>query len=103
MPKVALVVALSYGYAAYDTHSHGGQWIGFAAAAATTLTIVPFTLGIMAGTNTSLTTAAKAYKPSSDPEVSSLLDTWTLMNYARSLFPLIGAVVGVMAYLANVQ
>jgi uncharacterized membrane protein YjgN (DUF898 family) len=102
MPKVALGVALAYGYAAFDAHSSGGQWIGYAAAAGSLLTIVPFTLVVMMGTNNLLQKAAKEGSPGSDPQVNSLLDTWTLMNLGRSLFPLAGAVIGAIAFVNNI-
>ncbi|KHN96893.1 uncharacterized protein MAM_05449 [Metarhizium album ARSEF 1941] len=74
-PQVAVGLALAYGYAAYDVQSHGGQWIGFAAAASSVLAIVPFTLTVMMTTNVSLQKAAKDGIPGSDPQVKHLLNT----------------------------
>lgn len=99
MPKVALGVALAYGYVAYDAHSRGVKWIGFAAAATSLLGIVPFTLIVMKKTNTSLHEAARAGTPGCDRVVNGLLETWTLMNFSRSLFPLAGAVIGAISFL----
>ncbi|EFZ03474.1 Anthrone oxygenase gedH [Metarhizium brunneum] len=101
MPKVAVGVALAYGYAAYDVQSHGGKWVGFAAAAGSMLAIVPFTLAVMTRTNASLQKAAKDGTPGSDPQVNSLLDDWAWMNFARSLFPLASAVIGAISFVNN--
>jgi hypothetical protein len=94
MPKVALGVSLAYGYAAYDVHARGGAWTGLIAAAGSVLAIVPFTLLVMSRTNSMLHKAVEQGTAGNDPKVNALLDTWSLMNYGRSLFPLAGAVIG---------
>lgn len=99
MPKVALTVALVYGYAAYGVHNRGGEWTGFAAAAGTVLAIVPYTLAAMTKTNDALHKIAKDGISGSEPQVAGLLHTWTLLNFGRSLFPLGGAVIGVISLL----
>ncbi|KAM4058051.1 hypothetical protein HRG_010994 [Hirsutella rhossiliensis] len=102
MPKVASVVALSYAYAAYDVSARGGRWAGFAAAAAAVLSIVPFTLTCMSNTNAALhKAAADAPDGPAAAAVPDLIDTWSLMNLARGLFPLVGTVLGLSTFLAN--
>lgn len=102
MPKVAVTVALAYGYAAYDTRRKGGNWTGFAAAALLVVAIVPFTIVFMGSTNDALHSVAKGASTLSGAQVSGLLDKWGALNLARSLFPLAGAATGLIAFLGNV-
>ncbi|KAF4589404.1 DUF1772 domain protein [Ophiocordyceps camponoti-floridani] len=99
MPKVAITVALSYAYAAYDVFGRGGRWTGFAAAACTTLSIVPFTLMVMKNTNAELHQAAVNTPDAA--RLSSLMDTWISLNFARGLLPLVGTVLGIQSFLDN--
>lgn len=102
MPKVASVVALSFAYAAYDVSARGGRWTGFAAAAAAVVSIVPFSLTYMSGNIAALQrAAADAPDGPATADVPDLIDTWCLMNLARGLFPLVGTVLGVSAFLDN--
>ncbi|PFH62459.1 hypothetical protein XA68_13526 [Ophiocordyceps unilateralis] len=99
MPKVAVTVALSYAYAAYDVFGRGGRWVGFAAAACSILSIVPFTLTAMKKTNAELHQATVDTPDAA--RVSSLIDTWVSLNFARGLLPLIGTVLGIQSFLEN--
>ncbi|PHH89766.1 hypothetical protein CDD83_5302 [Cordyceps sp. RAO-2017] len=102
MPKVAAAVALSYAYAAYETSARGGRWTGFAAAAASVLAIVPFTLTCMKKTNATLQAAADASgDAAAAAQVPGLVDTWSTMNFVRGLFPLVGTVLGIQALCDN--
>lgn len=67
--------------------------------------IVPYTLGIMKPTNDRLHARADKYRVVSwdvkeDEELEDLLTKWTALNTTRSLFPLMGAVVGLWAVLS---
>ena len=97
-------MALSYAYAAYDAHASGGNvTLGYAAAAASVVSIVPFTLLVMKGTNTALHKAAKDRVHSTDADVSRRLDTWTYLNLGRAFLPLAGAVIGVYTFLNSLE
>lgn len=103
MPKVAIAVGLSYGYAAYETHRVGGDWKGFLAAGGLVVSIVPFTLLFMSSTNASLISAAKGSSALAQAQVSQLIENWGYLNLARSLLPLAGAVTGLVTFLKNVS
>ncbi|KAL1858710.1 hypothetical protein Plec18167_003413 [Paecilomyces lecythidis] len=121
-PSLALTSALAYSYLAYTlrhTASAGKVARLYLIAAATTMTIVPFTIGVMLPVNKRLEAHAtrddatekegkegmatsaeeEAKRTREDREVPALLETWTYMNAGRSLFPLAGAVVGITAAL----
>lgn len=102
MPKVAITVALAYGYAAYDAKSKGGNWTGFLAAAGLVVAIVPFTILFMSSTNAALHAAARETTSVSTAQVFELCNTWTVLNTTRCLLPLAGAAAGLMAFLSNV-
>ncbi|KAF4507542.1 hypothetical protein G6O67_004032 [Ophiocordyceps sinensis] len=102
MPKVASVVALSYAYVAYSVSARGGSWAGFAAASASVLSIIPFTLTCMSSTNAALhKAAASASDAPHAASVPDLIDTWSRMNLARGLLPLVGTILGFSAFLNN--
>jgi membrane protein YqaA with SNARE-associated domain len=63
------------------------------------LGIVPFTLGVMMGTNRSLQAkvGAKDEVETTRTEVESLLERWGVLNALRGGLPLVGAVVAVVA------
>lgn len=74
----------------------------YSAAAILVPAIVPFTFGIMKPTNDKLHAKAEKYRlgaseAKEDQELEDLLQKWTAMNTARSLFPLVAAVVGLWA------
>ncbi|GAD93348.1 hypothetical protein PVAR5_1958 [Paecilomyces variotii No. 5] len=121
-PSVALTSALAYSYLAYTLrHTARGGKVArlYLIAAATTMTIVPYTLAVMLPVNKRLQAHAtrddaaekegkedmatsaeeEAKRTREDREVPGLLETWTYMNAGRSLFPLAGAVVGITAAL----
>ncbi|KAJ6443067.1 integral membrane protein, Mpv17/PMP22 family [Purpureocillium lavendulum] len=103
MPKVGAVVAVTYAYVAYDVRRAGGKWQLFAAAAASVVGIVPFTLLAMADTNDKLHKLAKDGGAGTDPEAKRLLDYWGVLNFVRGLLPLTGTILGIKAYLDNTQ
>lgn len=103
MPKLAVTVAVSYAYAAYDSHSSGGYWKGFLGAAGLTVAIIPFTLLFMNSVNTALIHAAKGTSTLTITQVSELVSKWGLLNLTRSFLPLTAAVMGFIALLDNVS
>lgn len=102
MPKVAVTIALTYAYAAYDTRSRGGSWTGFLAAGGLVVSIVPFTLLFMAPTNTALINTVKGSSALSQTQVSELIQKWGFLNFTRSLLPLASAVTGLITLFNNV-
>ncbi|UNI23660.1 hypothetical protein JDV02_009467 [Purpureocillium takamizusanense] len=101
MPKAGATVALAYAYVAYDVRCAGGQWQLFAAAAASVMGIVPFTLLVMADTNDKLHKLHKDGTSGSEHHAKELLDRWGTMNFVRGLMPLAGSILGFKAYLDN--
>lgn len=102
MPKFAATSALAYLYSAYNTHSLGGNWQGFAAAAVVTLSIVPWTIFVMASTNNTLHRVARAEEKRSDQEVADLVGRWNVLNSVRSFFPLVGTIIGAWTLHQNI-
>ncbi|KFA54955.1 hypothetical protein S40293_02359 [Stachybotrys chartarum IBT 40293] len=100
MPKVAIPVALSYAYAAYDTAARGGQWQGFATAAALVVAIVPFTLTAMNSNIAALKSKLKSTEANSE-HAAALVKQWSSLNVARAIFPLAGTVVGAVSLFTN--
>lgn len=103
MPKVAGTVALLYGYSAYDLYRLGGEWQGFAAAAACVVAIVPWTIVVMHDTNAKLHQAAKGGAEAKSTDVVGLTHKWDKLNMARSLFTFAGAVLGFATLLKTIQ
>ncbi|KAJ9214617.1 hypothetical protein DTO166G4_3673 [Paecilomyces variotii] len=121
-PSLALTSAVAYSYLAYTLrHTASAGRVGrlYLIAAATTITIVPFTLGVMLPVNKRLEAHAtrddaaekegkegmamsveeEAKRAREDREVPGLLEKWSYLNAGRSVFPLAGAVIGITAVL----
>jgi hypothetical protein len=111
-PKVALASASAFGYAAYlVSKSNSSPTASFSTtnpvfmlsiAAVSTVMIAPFTLLAMLPTNKALDTKLESAEngttvKSDDDELRSLLKTWAGLNGIRSVFPLLGAVIGLCA------
>lgn len=100
MPTMAVSVTGLYGFAAARCFSSGSaNWKSNAAAGALTIGIVPFTLLVMAPTNDALfATRAPILSPAHAlenlAEVQRLIMKWVWLHAVRSVFPLVGAVVG---------
>jgi hypothetical protein len=108
MPKVAVPVALSYAYAAYDASSrvaHAGGWTGFAVAGALVVGIVPFTLVGMSGVIGKLERALEGSgaEAKSHDETATLIKHWSSLNVLRSLLPLAGSVLGAVTLFNNLS
>ncbi|KAK3328625.1 hypothetical protein B0T19DRAFT_425046 [Cercophora scortea] len=105
MPTMALGTAVLYGFAASARRHAGSEgspsWTTFALAAASTLSIVPFTFLFMAPTNNELfrleaaTRVAEPLVKTTVAEAKALLVKWSWLHFVRSLLPLAGAVLGV--------
>ncbi|ATY61880.1 hypothetical protein A9K55_008444 [Cordyceps militaris] len=103
MPKVAAVVTLAYGYAAYDARRAGGVWGGYAAAAAFVVSIVPFTVVVMRYTNTCLHKLAEGRDEAKAWNLRELLQRWNLLNLSRSCLCLISSVLGMVTMVQNIS
>ena len=101
MPTFAATAASAYLYAAWDRRQQGGIWKGFVVAAALTVGIVPYTLLTMLPTNAALDAIVDGSRSAAQEEVSMLVGRWGVLNLGRSLFPLAGAVAGLITFLGN--
>ena len=108
-PKIAIASASAFAYAAYSisksrTMASVSIWSDpvylLASAAVSTMSIAPWTFLTMLPTNNALDaklavadagTAAKE-----DDELQSLLKKWAGLNGIRSVFPLLGAAIGLL-------
>jgi hypothetical protein len=107
-PPIAAVTAASFSYLAWTVRnaplglSNSARLYGVAAVM--TIAIVPWTLLMMSSTNNRLLAKAKETGSGNgkedDREVGELLKRWTTLNGVRSLLPLVGGVVGLVAVLA---
>ncbi|KAL4885448.1 hypothetical protein BJY04DRAFT_134518 [Aspergillus karnatakaensis] len=108
-PPIAILTATAFGYLAWSVHKSIA--IGalapknavalYSAAAALTVGIVPWTLAVMVPTNKKLIGRAESVwveDEGSVTEVKGLIGKWTVLNTLRGVFPLLGAVVGVLAF-----
>ncbi|KAH6667369.1 hypothetical protein B0J14DRAFT_704472 [Halenospora varia] len=105
-PPVAAAVTSSFAYLAWS--SRGGAHLPkncsqlYGLAALLTIGIVPYTLMFMLGTNNKLSAKAKRQSgavsvPAYDDAFAKLIDRWSTLNLCRSLLPLFGGVVGLVA------
>jgi hypothetical protein len=99
MPVAAGLSLAAFSYASYQSRQYGNRWKQYAAAAGLTIAIVPFTLGMMTGVNGKLMTEAAGILGAADATTThdtlELLNKWSALNLARSLWPLLGAGVGI--------
>lgn len=101
-PGMAITTCLLYGYAAFSKHAAGRHWRVFVVAAATTLSMLPFTWIFMTRTNNALFRAqmqSEAGRVASWDEAQELVTTWGRLHFVRSLLPLTGAVLGLLGNL----
>jgi hypothetical protein len=110
-PPIALITAAAFSYLAWSVRESKtplavlaprNATALYSAAAALTVAIVPWTLAAMSGTNAQLLerAGAKGWVPTDEAaeETEDLLHKWTLLNAVRGLFPLVGGVVGYLAF-----
>lgn len=105
MPGLAICTFLLYSYVVIRQRTSGADahWRKYALAAATTVTMIPFTLAIMVPTNDTLfgldrqTRVDRTKEVLVSGDVRALVVRWSWMHIARSCFPLLGAVLGIGA------
>ncbi|KAK0127374.1 hypothetical protein ONS96_006923 [Cadophora gregata f. sp. sojae] len=111
---ISLIIASSFAFLAYKSRSLASASprnvvVLYGIAAVLTMGIAPFTALVMSGTNEKLIglSDGKGKGPSEKDgvdvegkEVRGLLEGWGRLNGVRSLLPLFGGVVGVIAALA---
>jgi hypothetical protein len=101
-PPIAAAAAASYLYISYALRLRPQAAI-YAAAAVSTLGIVPWTLAAMAKVNGQLAASAKneviATAQDDRTQIVDLIQKWGVLNFVRSVFPLIGAGLGLWAAL----
>ncbi|KAL3472458.1 hypothetical protein BJX99DRAFT_262246 [Aspergillus californicus] len=107
-PPIAALTAAAFAYLAWAVpNSTAGEVLApenaavlYSIAAVLTVSIVPWTIGVMTKTNRKLLDLAEGiWVPSekTSEEVEGLLGKWIGFNLVRALFPLAGAVVGFVA------
>jgi hypothetical protein len=106
MPAVCVATCGLYGYTALSKRaSVRKQWRMYTVAGVATIAMVPFTWAIMAPTNNILFGLEASALASSSASASvadlgavrGLLVKWAWLHLVRSLFPLVGAIVGFTA------
>jgi noranthrone monooxygenase len=98
-PAIAVTTGLMYGYAAWSKHAAGEPWCVFAAAALTTVGIVPYTLTFMQSINDALFRADHLAAKGTGlalGEVQRMLIRWGQLSAVRALIPLAGGVMGLL-------
>lgn len=94
-PRMALVSLAGYAYLAYDRRSQGQSYAGYIVAAVLSLGIMPYTIVFMSPTNNALLgVAGGATQTLGESAVRELVSKWKDLNLVRSVFPLVGAVIG---------
>lgn len=99
MPALCIATCGLYSYTAISKRAwKRKQWLTYALAAATTIAMVPFTWIAMAPTNNILfrleSLATSSLSVADISAVQDLVLKWSLLHVTRSLFPLVGAVLG---------
>ncbi|KAL4786581.1 hypothetical protein BJX76DRAFT_354946 [Aspergillus varians] len=108
-PPIAVVAASAFAYLAWSVHKSvavaalapRNAVALYSAAAALTVGIVPWTFATMIKTNEVLQRrAGEDWIPDeeSSEEVEECLGRWRVLNGIRGVFPLVGALVGVLAF-----
>lgn len=98
-PAISIATGLIYGFAAWSKYAAGSPWRVFALAGVTTVSMVPYTWIVMQSTNNALFRAearSKSEQEQSWAEAESLVKAWNRFNAVRALFPLAGAILGIL-------
>lgn len=98
-PAIAATTGLVYAYAAWSKYAAGEAWRIFAVAGLTTVSIVPYTLTFMQGTNNALFRADDLAAKGTEParaDAERLVRRWGKLNAIRALIPLAGGVLGLL-------
>ena len=103
LPSLSVVTFLLYGYIAMEKRFACNNWRSYLLAGVTTFIMVPFTWIVMVPTNDTLfrleAETRTGVLASSLDEAQALVMKWSIMHFARSLFPLAGVVLGSLATL----
>ncbi|RAK95500.1 DUF1772 domain-containing protein [Aspergillus ibericus CBS 121593] len=110
VPPIAVLTASTFLYLAWSTRASTalaaiaprGSSSLYTVSAALVLAIMPFTVGVMKGTNDRLKGWAgrgvvEGKNGGEEEEVVGLLRRWAVLNGVRALWPLIGGIVGLVA------
>ncbi|KAK7937313.1 uncharacterized protein PG986_014181 [Apiospora aurea] len=113
LPALAVLTLLLYGHIGLVKRRVGRRyWRPWLVAGLVTVLMVPFTWVVMTPTNNALfrlETEAQAgsgllaSSPGGLDEARALVRTWSLMHLARTMFPLVGAVLGALATVNRFQ
>ncbi|KAL2021623.1 hypothetical protein VTK56DRAFT_6976 [Thermocarpiscus australiensis] len=104
MPAGAIGTTLLYGYSIASKARSNRPWRIYALAAAATMSIVPFTWYVMLPTNNRLFELNALAGGAKDlAQVHELVAKWRWLHIIRSLFPLVGAVLGLTGTLQEVS
>jgi hypothetical protein len=107
LPAVCIATCGLYAYIGLNKRAaRRKDWRTWAAAGVATIAMVPFTWVIMTPTNNTLFRLEAASVLASEPPadlgaVRELVVRWSWLHATRSLFPLVGAVVGFRGLLHN--
>jgi hypothetical protein len=104
-PPVAASTAAAFIYLAYSARLSAPKSsiaLYYGTAAVLTLGIVPFTLALMAPTNNKLIrysdrSGGETLMQAQNADFDQLLGRWTTLNALRSLLPLAGGLIGLLA------
>lgn len=98
LPGMAVGTFLLYGYVAAKKRGVKQPWGVFVLAAVATVSMLPFTWIFMVPTNSELFRLEAASKEELSvagiPEAKELVSRWAWLHFTRSLFPLVGAILG---------
>lgn len=98
MPALCVGTFGLYQYTALHNYRNNGNWLLYAVAGATTIAMVPFTWVFMAPTNNVLFGLDKSATESMAVEtlvsVQDIVVKWSWLHLLRSLFPLVGVLLG---------
>jgi hypothetical protein len=98
MPALCVGTFGLYQYTALHNYRNNGNWLLYAVAGATTIAMVPFTWVFMAPTNNVLFGLDKSATESMAVEtlvsVQEIVVKWSWLHILRSLFPLVGVLLG---------
>ncbi|OGE53284.1 hypothetical protein PENARI_c008G07841 [Penicillium arizonense] len=98
MPALCVGTFGLYQYTALQNYRNNGNWLLYAVAGVTTIAMVPFTWVFMAPTNNVLFGLDKSATESMAVEtlisVQDIIVKWSWLHIVRSLFPLVGVLLG---------
>ncbi|KAH7324117.1 hypothetical protein BKA65DRAFT_406534 [Rhexocercosporidium sp. MPI-PUGE-AT-0058] len=104
MPTLCVTTFALYVFTAIRHSSNRRQWRNYVIAGLLTITMVPFTWLVMVPTNDNLQALAETTALTVDlVQLRGIVVTWAWLHIARSTFPLVGAIVGLVAVLDEVR